>query len=112
MQGVRSRRVLLFLIESGPADARMLEQRYAMYAPKIIRGGGDVGGGGDSIDTGRVEHRDSKRASTFKEVFVAFMKRSSRILVDNPTDGHYGIHCLQEFVRPFRCYAVVCAHYF
>ena len=85
--------------ENAPADARMLEQRYAMYEPKIIRGGGgDVGGGQDSS----VEHhRDSMRVSRFKEAFVAFMKRTSRILVDNPTDGHCGIHCLQEFMRPF-----------
>jgi len=87
--------------ENAPADARMLEQRYAMYAPKIIRGGGGAGDGGDCIDTGSIKHRGSKRASTFQEVFIAFMKRSSRILVDNPTDGHCGIHCLQEFLRPF-----------
>ena len=82
--------------ESAPADARMLEQRYAMYAPKIIRGGGGAGDGGDCIDTGTVKHLGSKRASTFQEIFIAFMKRSSRILVDNPTDGHCGIHCLQQ----------------
>ena len=74
--------------ENALADARMLEQRYAMYAPKIIRGGGGAGDGGDCIDTGSVKHRGSKRASTFQEVFIAFMKRSSRILVDNPIEQH------------------------
>ena len=94
--------------EKKTADARMLEQRYAMYAPKIIRGGGGAGDGGDCIDTGSVKHRGSKRASTFQEVFIAFMKRSSRILVDNPTDGHCGIHCLQEFLRPFSAMPSYC----
>jgi hypothetical protein len=65
--------------ENAPADARMLEQRYGMYAPKILRGGSGAGDGGDCIDTGSVKHLGSKRASTFQEVFIAFMKRSSRM---------------------------------
>ena len=80
-------------IKNVPIYAWMLEQPYSMYALKINRGGG-----GDCFDTQGVEHRDFKSDSTFKEVFVAFMKRtSSRVLIGNPVDGHCGINCLQHF---------------
>ena len=84
-------------MENAPVDAWMLEQRYSMYAPKSIRGGG----GSDRFGTHGVKNRDFKSVSTFKEVFVAFMNRTSRILIGNPGDGHCGIHCLQQFLRPF-----------
>jgi len=85
-------------IENVPLEAWMLEHRYSLYAPKIIRGGGGRGG---CFGTHGAEHRVFKSVSSFKEVFVAFMKRSSRILIGNPVDGHCGIHCLQQFLRPF-----------